>query len=71
MGAARLGEAKFCGVCAWKRRQKGKRDGTVCEGESEGDRTERIRDYRIIAEREKDEQVESPATGGNGRMSRG
>lgn len=49
----------------------GKRDGTVWEGESEGDRTERIRDYRIIVEGEKDEQVENPATGGNGRMSRG
>lgn len=50
---------------------EGKRDGTVWEGESDRDRTERIRDYRIIAKGEKDEQVESPATGDGGRMSRG
>ena len=51
-GAAGRGQV-LRSVCVEKEAE-GKRDGTVWEGESDRDRTERIRDYRIIEKGEKD-----------------
>ena len=53
-GAAGRGPSFAESVCVEKEAE-GKRDGTVWEGESDRDRTERIRDYRIIEKGEKDE----------------